>query len=148
VIEIREVTVSPYLDSMAALIDEDWQETESHLVPEGITLNRKMFAALEAAGVMHSLLVFDDDKIVGHCVLVVSPHIHYALTSATVTTFFVSKPYRKGRLGIKLLDRAEEIARREGARFLSCAAKPDTALGAVLLRRGFRVEDITHIKEI
>jgi len=146
-IEIREVQASEYVAEAAELVALDQHELESHL-DNAPAINEGVLHRLEESGAMHTLGVFDNGKVVGYCMFIVYPHLHYAWSMAQCSALYLHPEYRRGRIGLKLMTRAEARAKELGARIMSWTAKPNTALSKLLEARKVPVEDINYFKEL
>ena len=67
------------------------------------------------AGQLRFITCRVDGEIVGYIVFMIQPHLHYKdCLTAFEDIYFVSKPYRKGRIGIKLFQYAEKVLKGIG----------------------------------
>ena len=95
------------------------------------------YAMLEANNCMVNLGAYDGDKLVGYSTNVLGPHMDSQhLMCAHNTMFFLSKQYRKGLQGIRLLRATTAACKERGARYMLWRAKPDTSMHALLARMG------------
>lgn len=133
-LEIAEVIASEWLDEASELAHSHWNECERHLQPAGVKVNVEALKALEEVGALLALGVFDDERLVGYCVLILSPHLHYDITTATVDLLFLAEEYRRGRVGLEMIERANALAKERGAEGVTWAAKPDSTLDHILQR--------------
>ena len=57
----------------------------------------------------------NDDELIGYVIFFIAPHLHYkSCKRAIEDIYFVKKEYRKGRVGIKLFQYAEEVLKHCG----------------------------------
>lgn len=57
------------------------------------------------------------DELIGYVVFIVSPHLHYkSCVTAIEDIYYVKKEYRKGRVGIKLFQYAEQVLKDRGVK--------------------------------
>ena len=80
--------------------------------------NPKEYIAGEKAGIFVPVGVFDGDKIVGGVNIMIHRIPHYQEVLASVESIFLAKQYRHGSAGLRLLRKAEEVAREAGAQVL------------------------------
>jgi GNAT superfamily N-acetyltransferase len=77
--------------------------------------NYEMFDLLQDAKMLRVITCRVDGELAGYIVFVVQPHMHYkSCLTAFEDAYFISKPYRKGRIGIKLFQYAEEVLKGIG----------------------------------
>ena len=92
---------------------------------------------------------FLEDKLIGYTVNVVTNHLHYAdLLIVQNDIIFLCKEHRKGRLGLQLIKRTEEEAKKLGARLCIWHGKVGTALAGILPKLGYGEHEIIYTKEI
>ena len=67
------------------------------------------------AGMLRTITCRADGELIGYIIFFVSPHLHYkSCITATEDIYFVKKEYRKGRVGIKLFQYAEQVLKERG----------------------------------
>ena len=75
----------------------------------------EMFDKLQDSGMLRVITCRVDGKLAGYIVFMIQPHMHYkSCITAFEDAYFISKPYRKGRIGIKLFQYAEEVLKGLG----------------------------------
>lgn len=142
--EIREVTnIAEAIQANEALGREHYEE---------IALNKRVmvyapditkYKALEAAGALLNLGMFDGDQLVGYSVNILHQHLHYKdLLVANNDMLFVSKDNRLGTAGLKLIRATTKACRERGAQLMLWHAKQNTPLAALLPKIGCGVQDI------
>lgn len=147
--EIREISVVDSLEQAAGLLAEHYDELAKNKRVMKLEPARELYAALESAGLLFGLGVFDGDLMVGYSVCTIGPHMHYrSLTYCTNDVLFLRKKYRAGRLGLQLIRRTEALAKERGAQLMLWHAKPDTALDAMLPRLEYGVQDVIFSREL
>lgn len=80
--------------------------------------NPDEYIAAEKEGRFFPVGVFDDGKLVGGVNLMFHRVPHYKEVIASIESIFLSKPYRQGTAGLRLLRAAERIAKEHGAEIL------------------------------
>lgn len=66
-------------------------------------------------GMLRTITCRADGELIGYIIFFVSPHLHYkSCITATEDIYFVKKEYRKGRVGIKLFQYAEQVLKERG----------------------------------
>lgn len=137
---IRPVTIAELFDApnFAELRAE--YEAESLRNPDmiGAPPNRAGYEQMERAGLLRPLGAFDGDRLVGFCVVLISPVLHFAgKVLATTESIFLSKGCRRNGAGIALISAAEDAAEEAGAKGLYITAPTDSSLSRVLPRLGY-----------
>lgn len=106
------------------------------------------YDALEDDDKLISIIASSDGKPAGYSLNIIDQHLHYAdLTVAQNDVLFVAQRYRNSSLGLKIMSRTKELARKAGAELMLWHAKPDTPLDQILKRRS-RVQDIVYADEL
>jgi GNAT superfamily N-acetyltransferase len=90
------------------------------------------YRTLEAAGHIHPIGAFDDARLVGFVFPIIGPLPHYGTRTATVESFFVLKSERHRNIGIRLMQRTEQLARALGAAAILYSAPAMGALSRLL----------------
>lgn len=122
-------------------------ETEATLTELPCQLNRALYDALHEAGGLVSVGAFDGDRLVGYATAFISPHPHYALTSAQHDALFIHPDHRAPRLALRMLARVETECKARGAAFIAWHAKTGSAFARLIAARA-RLEESVYIKEL
>jgi len=78
----------------------------------------------------------EEDECVGYSVSFLTPHVHYVRQRICYNdVLFVSRDYRTGSAGGRLLNATVAHAREAGATVMQWHAKPNTALDQLLSKR-------------
>lgn len=144
---IATFNLPDWYDQIEALGQLHKAETEAHLHDQPCVLNRTLYDALFAAGVLVCVGVFADGCIVGYAVATVAPHPHYALTAAQHDSLFIHPDYRAPRLALRLVESVEAECKARGALFIAWHAKPGTPFARLLERRA-HLEEHVYTKEL
>jgi GNAT superfamily N-acetyltransferase len=73
------------------------------------------YKRMAEAGMLRCITCRADGKLIGYIIFMVTPHLHYkSCITAIEDLYFVSKEYRKGRVGIKLFQYAEKVLKERG----------------------------------
>lgn len=130
---LSTIAVIQTAPNLAALLDGYGAESAIKGMPP---FNAQMgaYSAMEAAGILHPLVAFDGDVLVGFLLLLIAPLPHYGVKVATTESFFVAPEYRDAGHGLRLLRAAEVHAATLGAACLLVSAPKDGRLAAVLER--------------
>lgn len=138
------------VESLASIEAETRGMTFSYLKesasPFESRINWPVYYALEQYGALHVIAVRDDEMLVGFGVLTVTEH-HNArgMAIAQELAIYIDPPYRKGRIGIKLLDTMVKQATAVGAKFILITSRGGN-LTPLLKHRGFTELETTFVK--
>ena len=112
-LSIREIR---YVDVLAASNAVDLlaeYERECSIPAIGATNPQgDIYANLETLGLMHTFGVFAGEELVGFGSILLSTLPHYGKKVAVQESLFISKPYRSGAIGRRLLHTLEDFAQR------------------------------------
>ena len=135
-------------------IEECWELLQSHR--DELATNKELmvlkpdmekYIALENAGKLMTLALYDGDKIVGYSVNIFTKALHYAdLMTAQNDLLFLRKDLRKGRWGILLIQETEGRCKDRGAKFMLWHGKQNTAFASLMPKLGYGVQDIIFSK--
>lgn len=107
------------------------------------------YQLLEDAGVLFGLYAYEDDKLVGYSLNIVSPHLHYkSVVMCSNDLLFLTPEKRQGRVGLMLIKETERVAKERGCNFMLWHAKTGTYLDKLLPRMGCSVQEIMYSKKI
>lgn len=136
-------TFDEVVDEILPLLERHWREVAYYddipLSPEWATYE---FAARQ--GILRVFTVRIDDKLVGYTVFIVRPNIHYSsCVQATEDLLFVAPEYRKGRLGMQLIQYSDAELAKEGVQVVTrhVKAQPGLDFGPLLERIGYEPID-------
>lgn len=105
------------------------------------------YQLLEDAGVLFGLYAYEDDKLVGYSLNIVSPHLHYkSVVMCSNDLLFLTPEKRQGRVGLMLIKETERVAKERGCNFMLWHAKESTALAAILPKMGCKVQEVMYSK--
>jgi GNAT superfamily N-acetyltransferase len=148
-ISIKEIKASEHIDEAWELLELHRQELTTHKHIMVLKPNIDVYKKLEEQGKIYSLALYDDERIVGYSVTMLSPNLHYAdLVVAQNDVLFVHPDYRNGMWGIKLIAETKRLGKELGAGFVTFHGKPDTPFSEIMPRLGFGIQDIIYSMEL
>ena len=103
-----------FLDELEALFPEHYEEL---CVTKDYEANPDYdaYKAMAKAGILRCITCRSDGKLIGYIIFMVHKHLHYKdCMTAFEDLYFVSKEYRKGRIGIRLFQYAEKVLKERG----------------------------------
>lgn len=136
---IKCARVADYMGRLRTLHEQHWIETEGYHDVAGFNPDYQRGYDLEAQG--RYLLIVAEDKttgeVVGNYGLYVSRSMHTQQLVATEDTLFVSRPHRRGRLGIALIRYGEKTLTQLGCVEMSVDVKLSNNVGQMINRMGY-----------
>ena len=73
------------------------------------------YGRLQVAGLLRCITVRENSQLIGYAIFIVQPHLHYrSCKTAFEDIYFLRKEERKGRVGIRLFQFAEDVLKKEG----------------------------------
>lgn len=75
----------------------------------------EFYERMEQAESLRFVAAFDGDKIIGVVVVVATLYPHFGKKVASCESLWLDKAYRDGYAGLKLIRKAQEVAREMGA---------------------------------
>lgn len=140
-------------DSYFAECQTLWREHYDELAarPDQMKMKPDVMAYRElyATGALSILVARDRGKMVGYFLTSVRRHLHYAdVLCGFEDAYFLSKPYRRGMAGVRLLQAWENAMRARGVQLLFVMTKPFLDMTLLLERLGFKTSDLVLAKWI
>ncbi len=109
---VTNVDSTTFLTEAAGLITEHWEELALNKDKIRLCPDVVKYKQLQDLNILHNVVVYKDDEIVGYSVLLVQPHLHYANdVHASVDVIYVSKNHRQSSVGARLLVTTEDYAK-------------------------------------
>ena len=147
--EIKLATVDEMLAKASVLFEEHYEEIARNKEVMKLKPDEKAYRNLEEANQIFILSAWQDDVLIGYSVNFVLNHPHYAdLVLAQNDLLYIKKEMRGSRAGLKLIKQTETHAKSLGCKLMLWHAKENTALGAILPRLKYGVQDIIYSKEL
>ena len=147
--EIKLSTVDEMLAKASVLFEEHYEEIARNKEVMKLKPDEKAYRNLEEANQIFILSAWQDDVLIGYSVNFVLNHPHYAdLLLAQNDLLYIKKEMRGSRAGLKLIKETETYATSLGCKLMLWHAKENTALGAILPRLKYGVQDIIYSKEL
>ena len=148
-INITLATVDEMLAQANVLFEEHYEEIARNKQVMKLKPDEKAYYKLEKANQLFILSAWQNDVLIGYSVNFVLNHPHYAdLLLAQNDLLYIKKEMRGSRAGLKLIKETETHATLLGCKLMLWHAKENTALGAILPRLKYGVQDIIYSKEL
>lgn len=108
-----------------------------------------LYEMINDSDALHIVTARDQGDLVGYCVFFISQHPHYQQNLiAENDLVFLSKDYRKGLTGYKLIGFAVKSLKQRGIHLVSLRTKNKNSFGRLAERLGFKAADTVYIKEL
>jgi len=103
-----------FIEALRGILPEHYEELcvtkDFPLMPD-----YEAYGRLQLAGMLRCITVREDNALIGYAIFIVQPHLHYkTCKTAFEDIYFLKKEYRKGRLGIRLFQFAQDELKKEG----------------------------------
>jgi len=107
------------------------------------------YKRMAEAGMLRCITCRADGELIGYIIFIVSPHLHYkSCVTATEDIYFVRKDYRKGRVGIKLFQYAEQVLKERGVQRIVMHTKVHLDNSRLFEYLGYKMTDKVFTKMI
>lgn len=89
-----------------------------------LDINYESYINIQEAGNLVLTTCRKDGELIGYTVFIVSPNIHNkTCLTAYEDLYYIRKQYRKGRIGIRLFQHAEECLKKRGVKRIILTTK-------------------------
>lgn len=147
-IEIGEITRETFSD-LSDVLTEHWEEVAKNKHLMVLKPDVERYLQLQSNGNLLTIIAYVNDKIVGYSCNILGNHLHYAdLMCMSNDVLFIAKEYRNTPLGLRLIKRTEEEAKKRGVQLMLWHAKQNSTLDKILPRMKCKVQDIVYSKEL
>ena len=111
---------------------------EGHNLVTAYNINKEAYYAMENANLLDTLVVIEDDKIVGFIVATTTINPNYGDLQSTIMAVFVDKPNRKYGTAKELISRVESIVQAKGSKLLTISSPKDSHFNSYLSTLGYK----------
>lgn len=148
-IEFQKESIKTILEDGKDLISSHWREISLHHGKVNLNVAHDQYLQLEEIGCVHVISARDDGKLVGYCVMLVMPHLHYCEDLfAFNDAVYIHPSYRNGTVGIKLIKETEEYMSDIGVSVMTVHVKPTKDFSPILKRIGFSEFETVYSKYV
>lgn len=149
------IGLDQFYDLAQDLIKENFLETSPTKGDHEFNLNWEMIEHTDKAGWLHIAGAFSGDELVGYALVLKVPNLlHAHIKTCILHTIYISKDYRKGRAGIRLIKFAENMARALDAEELRVAisrhskTRQDKPLSNLFTVLGYGFKEVLYSKRV
>lgn len=131
------------------LLARHWSELTAQRYRQVLPLDPdwRAYYELEERGHLLVLVAEVEGELAGYSVNIVTRHPHSAGSLvATNDLLFIDKPYRRGGLGLHLIEETEAAARERGCSLLMIHNQPGSRLHELLDHRGYGIFEIVQAR--
>ena len=130
------------------LLEEDYEEIEYNKSIRGLEPDWEAYGQLEYNRMLKIFSCRDSGKLVGYMTVFIGPNLHdKGNFVAAQDILFLTKEYRKGRTGLKLIKFAEDCLREDGFKSLFITTTTDEA-ARLMLGIGYELVEKKFEKEL
>lgn len=135
-----------FIEELKLIIPEHYDELcvtkDFPLMPD-----YEAFGRLYVAGMLRCMTVREDNQLIGYAIFLVQPHLHYkTCKTAFEDMYFLKKEYRKGRVGIRLFQFAEDVLKKDGVNRVIMHTKIHLDNSRLFEYLGYRLTDKLYTK--
>lgn len=136
---IRGYDMESFFREAFPLFSECWEEGGEYKEVINIDVDISSYMKLNELGMVHVIVVKEEDEIVGFSMIMRTPHLHHKwVIYGSVDTVYLHPLYRAGTTGIRLISETEEYAKELGIEILICHTRlTNPSLEKILKRKGF-----------
>ena len=148
-IQYKEEQYDDVIDEIKPLLDRHYEEIA--LDKDVIKLNPdySAYKSMNMRGVIKIVTARQGDELIGYCICVVKPHLHYKDSLTAHNDIFYIKPeYRQGLTGVKLFKETEKIMNEYGVQRIIMNVKRSNDIGAIFERLGYTESERVYTKII
>lgn len=144
-IDVKVERLSDFIEDFARLNVLHYNEIEGNKEIKELSPNYESYLNLDNAGVLLSVTARDGDNLVGYCVNVIMPHLHYSKTTfSTNDTLYLLQEYRGRFIGKRMIAKAMECSKELGAEVFHIEDKDGHGLGRLFNVLGMMPSGTTY----
>jgi GNAT superfamily N-acetyltransferase len=147
--DIRQIIPTEHIEALNPLLALHREELATNKDIMVLKPDWDKYKAMESLGILFALGLYDSSKLVGYSALVVTNNLHYSdLVQAWGDVIYIRPDYRKGRWGLRLIRKTEELAKEKGAHIIFMHGKPNTVFSQLMPKLGYQVQDVIFGKQL
>lgn len=146
---VKNISVTTLFEEESSNNLFELYEKES-IVPEAPKANPNIdaYKSLEDIDRLTVTGLYQNNELVGFCMISYAYLTHSHSTIAIIDSFFVHPDFRRYGMGKKLLNYAEETAKEKGAIVMSMTSPINSRLSKVAESFGYRTSNLIHSKKL
>lgn len=132
-----------------SLLLRHWEEIAARDITGPLDVNREMYEAMDAAGMLHITTAREAGELIGYAVYLLTPNPHLGSSLvAQSDAFFLLPEYRRGLTGLNLLRATEKKLIDCGACYLSQRVSTTRDCGVLFRRMGYTLAEHVYLKAV
>ena len=129
--------------------DAHWQEVALNRDTIKLNIDWDAYAAYDASGALHVMVVRKDGAVIGYHLSIVRPHLHYKDSlNAFTDVYYIAPEHRKGTVGVKLFLEVEKSLKARGVEKMFTGTKLSLDRGRIFERLGWTETERLYTKFI
>ena len=145
----RRETIAAIKDEILPLLEQHWREIALDQDTVKLDPDWATYEMLEQAGVSFVVTARHQGELVGYASYLLVRNLHYKnLRVAEHDLFWLDPAFRKGRAGIELFKKAEELLRDEGVDRIFHNVKIQNDVGKVFEYLGYTPIERVYVKTL
>lgn len=143
-----EETFLGVIADIVPLLTRHWDEIALNKETVPLAPDYAQYQRLNDQGILNIYTARNDNGVlVGYCLTITVPHIHYSTTiSSNVDLVYVVPEHRGKMTGVRLMQFTEDSLKEKGVKLLSHHVKEAHDFSAILLRKGYKKAETIYGK--
>lgn len=138
-IEIKEERFEDVVEELKEITVKHWEEIARNKDKIELNPDWNKYIEIEKSGILQTITCRDDERLVGYCIDIYLPHIHYKDHKFSMNdVLFLRKEYRGAHIGAKLLLAVELGLKEKGVDVVHMHVKCAHDFGPLLERIGYQ----------
>ncbi len=143
----RRLSVAEFRQESPAILQDHYEELTRNKDVAKLAPAWNEYEANEKKGRLFALSCWDEGIMVGYSVFIMGAHLHYRdMDAAFNDVLYLSRDYRGGMTGIRLIRECESYLRGVGIKKIFWHIKKGTILEGILPRLGYEHEETVVAK--
>ena len=133
-------SMNTFFEREEGILSEHWEQLAGNKDKIKLKPDVNKYQMLQEVGMLFNIIAYKEEELIGYSIILISPNLHYMDDKfAMVDVIFVKANSRVSRAGIDLINKTEEVCRKEGVSMLSFHTKPShSTIEKILYRKGFK----------
>lgn len=108
-----------------------------------------MYKTINDAGYLKTLSVRCDEQLVGYCLIILSPSLHFkGILFATSDVIYLAPEFRRFDIAVRFIKFIEKVAKNINVDYLTFGVRPKRDYSSLLKRLGYTQREIVYHKEL
>jgi predicted acetyltransferase len=148
-VEYKEESYNDVIEEIKPLLETHYKEIAMNQDLIKLNPDYKQYEIMCRMKLMRIVTAREDGELIGYCICMIKPHIHYMDSLTAFNDIFYIKPHKRlGMTGIKLFKKTEEILKQYGVQKIFMNVKRSHDIGAIFERLGYKESERIYTKII